>query len=109
MNSGDIDNLAQLVSFDLVDRMLTKMIHDIGAARQGSPQADDKQFAAWREQYQDVVAELMGEREKVRAREDALQGWIQRTSLLETTLQNDLSSQMQASIGFAHRLRGSGI
>jgi hypothetical protein len=51
----------------------------------------------------------MGEREKVRAREDALQGWIQRTSLLETTLQNDLSSQMQASIGFAHRLRGSGI
>lgn len=109
MNAGDIDNLAQLASFDLVDRMLTKMIHDIGAARLGSPQADDKQFSQWREQYQDVVAELMGEREKVRAREDALQGWIQRTSLLETTLQNDLSSQMQASIGFAHRLRGSGI
>ena len=109
MNSGDVDNLAQLASFDLVDRMLTKMIHDIGSAQQGAPQADEKQFAQWREQYTGVVAELMGEREKVRAREDALQGWIQRTSLLETTLQNDLSSQMQASIGFAHRLRGSGI
>ena len=109
LTAGDIDNLSELVSFDIVDRMLSKVMADVATSQNFSSQADQAQFEAWQAQYQSVLAAMRDERDGMKNRMDALQGWIQRTALIETTLQNSLSTQMQASIGYARNLRKPGL
>ena len=109
LTAGDIDNLSELVAFDIVDRMMTNIMSDVGTSQSYASQADAQQYAQWQAQYQAVIAQMRDARDGMKTRMDALQGWIQRTSLLETTLQNSLSTQMQSSIGFARQLRRPGL
>jgi conjugative transfer pilus assembly protein TraH len=109
ISSSDVDDMADLVAIDMLDRMLTNLIQQLAGAEIKSTGSTTVEIDQWRAQFRNVSEILYQDRQAIANRLAALQGLVQRSQLLESTLQNSLSGQMNAALGFARTLRKPGI
>ncbi|NJM50233.1 MAG: hypothetical protein HC843_04560 [Sphingomonadales bacterium] len=106
---SEIEVLADLVAFDMIDRMLTSLSSEITNTQTAVGNATGAEMAQWRQQFDAVQSKMAGTRQQVIMRVEILQSLLGRTQILESSLKNGLSSQLQASMGFARTLREAGV
>lgn len=109
LGDTDLENLADIVAIEMVDRILSSAIQKLSNSKIASTNASTHEIDQWRAQFSQAGLKLSGTREQIAVRLDILQSLIARSQVLEATLKNSLSSQMQASLGFARILRSPGV
>jgi conjugative transfer pilus assembly protein TraH len=109
LGDTDLENLADIVAIEMVDRILSSAIQKLSNSKIASTNASTHEIDQWRSQFSQAGLKLSGTREQIAVRLDILQSLIARSQVLESTLKNSLSSQMQASLGFARVLRRPGV
>jgi conjugative transfer pilus assembly protein TraH len=109
LGDTDLENLADVVAIELVDRILSNAIQKLSNSHIASTNASTAEIDQWRAQFTHAGLKLAGTREQIAMRLNILESLIARSQVLESTLKNSLSSQMQASLGFARILRKPGV
>lgn len=109
LGDTDLDQLADVVAIELVDRILSNASQKLNNSEIASTNASTQEIDQWRAQFNQAGLKLSGTRQQIAMRLDILQSLVTRSQVLESTLKNTLSSQMQASLGFARILRKPGV
>lgn len=102
--AGDISNLAELVSVDMLHTFLRKEVSVVQGAGLSFQDADKDTVAQWRANMERVAVHLFEIERSSNAKVQKTESIIQRTMVVEQSLRNSLSPTMSASIALDRSL-----
>jgi conjugative transfer pilus assembly protein TraH len=109
MSAADVDNLAEIVSVDLLETVLKQFYTYIGQGSASFQNADEVSLGQWRDQIQEASRSLGAETASLSSRLERTKYVLDRTVWLERTLRNSMSPQMSASLNFTTGLSAQGL
>lgn len=108
-NPGDADRLAEIVAVDLLASMIENMLDRVTQSQVHFQPADQATAATWREQLREAREKYAQRQYKLKDTIQVTETVINRTVMLESTLQNAMSPGMAAALNFARGLNATGL
>lgn len=109
LNTDDRATLAEIVAMDLLFAIMDQLISEVGKAQAGLQMADAETLARWHSQVDDARKTLQNRQLSLQGKVDVVMQIIQRTSFIESVLQNSLSPGMSASLDWSRGVMQRGL
>ncbi|WP_184090852.1 conjugal transfer protein TraH [Sphingomonas xinjiangensis] len=103
------DRLAEIVAVSLIGSMIDNMLDRVTQAQVQFQPADQATAATWRDQLREAREKYSQRQYKLKDTIDVTEKIVNRTMMLETTLQNSMSPGMAASLNFSRGLNAQGL
>jgi len=103
-SAQDTKIMAEIVATSLLSAMIDNMLDRIGQSQLGFEPADQPTAATWRQQLSEAKAKYSKREYRIRDTIQVTATLIDRTMMMEATLQNSMSPGMAAALGFARGL-----
>ena len=109
LTDGEIDTLSEIVAVDLLNAMLDNMLDRVEQAKTFYQTADQATAAQWRQQIAATRAKF-GQRDiKLSNKLQVTLQIINRSIMLESTLQNTMTPGMASALNFSRGLNAQGL
>lgn len=109
MSPADRASLSEIVAIDMLMAQIDRMLDVISRAQSGAVFVNMDEFKTWRSQVDSVKTELARKSQQMSANLNDTYRVIERTQMLESTLKNNMSPQMTASLRFGRGLSAQGL
>lgn len=103
-SAQDVSVMAEIVSVSLLSAMIDNMLDRLGQSQLSFEPADQPTAATWRQQLSEAKAKYAKREYRIRDTVQVTATLIDRTMMVESTLQNSMSPGMAAVIGFSRGL-----
>jgi len=109
LTDGEIQTLSEIVAVDMLNAMLDNMLDRVEQAKVYYQTADQETATQWRQQIAATRAKFSQRDVKLSNKLQATLMIINRSVMLESTLQNTMSPGMQAALNFSRSLNSQGL
>lgn len=106
---GEIDTLAEIVAVNLLSAMIDNMLDRVGQSQAFFQPADQPTAETWRQQLSDARTKYAQRDVKLKDTLNVTIALINRSVMLESTLQNAMSPGMVAALNFSRGLNAQGL
>lgn len=106
---GEIQTLSEIVAIDMLNAMLDNMLDRVEQAKVFYQTADQETASQWRQQIAATRAKFTQRDIKLSNKLNETLMIINRSVMLESTLQNAMSPGMQAALSFSRSLNAQGL
>lgn len=103
-STQDIKVMSEIVATSLLSAMIDNMLDRVGQSQLSFEPADQPTAASWRQQLAEAKEKYSRREYRIRDTIQVTATLIDRTMMMEATLQNSMSPGMAATIGFARNL-----
>lgn len=107
--SDELDTLAEIVSVNLLSAIIDNMLDRVGQASVHIPDADQTTAETWRRQLAEAREKYSRRDYRIKDTVMMTTALINRSVMLESTLQNALSPGLSASLNFSRGLSAQGL
>lgn len=109
LTDGEIQTLSEIVAVDMLGAMLDNVLDRVEQAKVFYQTADQETAAQWRQQISSTRAKFAQRDVKLSNKLQATLMIINRSVMLESTLQNTMSPGMSAALNFSRSLNAQGL
>lgn len=109
LTAGEMASLAEVVAVDVLNAMLDNMLDRVEQAQLFYNEADQRSAAEWASQIAATRQRFAQRHSQLDAKLQSTMLIIDRSVMLESTLQNTLSPGMSAALNFSRGLGGQGV
>ncbi len=109
LNDGDLDNLAEVSATEILNNFLDVVVQKVSANNNSLTNADAVSAGQWTTQINNVRTHFDQLEVKNNSRIQSTMAFVNKSIYLESTLQNSMSPQMQASLMFSRGLNAHGL
>lgn len=109
LSDSEADELAEIVSVDMLETLISRFYGMVSKASGSWDNADQATLKMWREQIAGVSAILDSRSVKMNGRMERMMMIVQKTQMLERTIRNGLSPQINAAVGYSGDLGPSSL
>jgi len=109
LTQGEIQTLSEIVAVDLLNAMIDNMLDRVEQAKTFYQTADQETASQWRQQIASTRAKFAQRDVKLSNKLQATMQIINRSVMLESTLQNSMTPGMAAALNFSRGLSAQGL
>jgi len=109
LTQGEIQTLSEIVAVDLLNAMIDNMLDRVEQAKTFYQTADQETASQWRQQIAATRAKFAQRDVKLSNKLQATMQIINRSVMLESTLQNSMTPGMAAALNFSRGLSAQGL
>lgn len=110
LSDAEVDSLAEVVSIDMLDSIVTHFLDQVSASRGGlEAQSNTRNIEQYMAQLRDVRGEIAQRARGVTDRVDRTFAIVDRAMRIESTLQSRMAPGLAASLNFSRALSAQGL
>ena len=109
LTQGEIETLSEIVAVDLLSAMLDNMLDRVEQAKVHYQTFDQETAAQWKQQIAATRAKFSQRDVRLNNKLQVTMQIINRSVMLESTLQNSMSPGMAAALNFSRGLNAQGL
>lgn len=109
VGAEELDTVAEITSVDILQAMIQNLVDGLSQSKTSLTQADEQTAAMWQQSLTDARQRIANRGVSINQRVEVTMKIIDRSVMLESTLQNSMSPAMTAALNFGRGLNSQGI
>jgi conjugative transfer pilus assembly protein TraH len=109
VGADEIDTIAEITSIDIVQAMLQNLLDSFAQSKTSLVKADEHTAAMWQQSIAEARQRIANRGVAISQRVEVTMRVIDRSMMLESTLQNSMTPGMTAALNFGRGLNAQGI